>query len=406
MKHRGPEQKVPESTNCPNCHAPAEFLYFNDGKLRKQIRCKLCCHLFQIAKPLRKPKTKFWCPYCWHALYRWKQQNQCIIYKCDNNQCPVYLKALNRLNPDEKELRKTHSSQFKLHYQYRDYHFTTDELMHAAPDSSKVDIDKIHNTPSVLGLVLAFHISFAIAARKTAQILRQVFRIPISYQTVLNYAEAAAPYCHHFNLTHKGAIDDESAGDEAYIKIQGKHAFTFLFISAQNLKITAYHVADSRDTLPATMAMTEAIRTAQPNQTLHLITDGNPAYPAGLHFINAQRDPTHQIQHHKVIGLQNLDATSELYRHFKQISERLNRTYKHHIQAASGFKSYNGAISLTTLIVTYYNFLRPHMSLAYQVPIPIEELKWLHTLQEKWCKIIDMARLSVPSELQTASPFA
>jgi transposase-like protein len=136
--------------------------------------------------------------------------------------------------------------------------------MHAAPDASKVDIDKIHNTPSVLGLVLAFHISFAIAARKTAQILRQVFKIHISYQTVLNYAEAAAPYCNHFNLTHKGDVDDNSAGDETYIKILGKHAFVFLFISANNHKITAYHVANSRDTLPATAAMTEAIRTAKP----------------------------------------------------------------------------------------------------------------------------------------------
>ncbi len=405
VKHRGPEQTVSEGAHCPNCHAPAEFLYFNDGNLRKQIRCKVCSHLFQLAKPLRKPKTKFWCPYCWHALYRWKRHKDCTLYKRDYDECPAYLKALQKLNTDEKELRKTHSSQFKLRYQYREYHFTTDALMHAAPDSSKVDIDKIHNTPSVLGLVLTFHISFAIAARKTAQILTQVFGIPISYQTVLNYAEAAAPYCHHFNLTHKGEIDNESAGDETYIKIQGKHAFTFLFISAKNLKITAYHVADSRDTLPATVARTEASRTAKPNQKLTFITDGNPAYPAGLHVITAQRDPDHQIQHHKVIGLQNLDTTSELYRHFKQISERLNRTCKYHIRAAGGFKSYNGAISWTTLVVTYYNFLRPHMSPGYQVPIPVKELKCLYTIQEKWCKIIDMAKLSAPWEQQTASPL-
>jgi len=264
--------------------------------------------------------------------------------------------------------------------------------MHAAPDSSKVDLDKIYNTPNVLGLVLTFHVSFAIAARKTAQILRQVFKIQISYQTVLNYAEAASPYCHHFNLLFKGSIDDESAGDETYIKIAGEHAYTFFFISSDNHKITAYHVADSRDTLPATTAMTEAVRTAEPNQKLSLITDGNPAYPAGLHFINAKRDPDNQIQHHKVIGLQNLDAESELHRHFKQISERLNRTYKHHIRAACGFKSTNGAVALTTLFVTHYNFLRPHMALGYKVPIPKNEINLLETIQAKWCKIVEMAR--------------
>ena len=76
-----------------------------------------------------------------------------------------------------------HGEQLNEQYvlQYREYQFTTEQLMHAAPDASKVDIDKIHNTPSVLGLVLAFHISFAIAARKTAQILRQVFKIQIGF---------------------------------------------------------------------------------------------------------------------------------------------------------------------------------------------------------------------------------
>jgi transposase-like protein len=249
--------------------------------------------------------------------------------------------------------------------------------------------------------VLAFHVSFAIAARKTARILREIFQIPISYQTVLNYAEAAAPYCHLFNLTRKGKIDDTTAGDEAYIRIAGKRAYTFLFISIPNHKITAYHVADSRDTLPATVAMTEAARTAKPEQNITLITDANPAYPAGLHFINAHRNPDNPIHHQKVIGLQNLDEESEIFRHYKQISERLNRTYKYHIRAAYGFKIPNGAISLTTLFVTHYNFLRPHMTLKYQVPIPIDELKWVKTLQEKWCRIIDIASQIAP-EYNTA----
>ena len=363
-----------------------------------RFRCKVCNGLSQLGNRLRTPKTKYWCPHCEHALYRWKQQTLCTIYKCDNDNCSAYLKALNKLNPKEQDLRKTKSSQFKLRYQYREYHFSKEHLMHAAPDSSKVDLDKIYNTPNVLGLVLTFHVSFAIAARKTAQILKQVFRIPISYQTVLNYAEAAAPYCHHFNFKFKGEIDNESAGDETYIKIAGEHAYTFFFISSENHKITAYHIACSRGTLPATVAMTEAIRTANPNQKLVLITDGNPSYPAGLHFINAERNQDNQIQYRKVIGLQNLDSESELNRHFKQIIERLNRTYKHHIRAANGFKSTNGAVALTTLFVTHYNFLRAHMALAYKVPIPITEIGMLDTIQAKWCKIIEMARQDAPCQ--------
>lgn len=244
----------------------------------------------------------------------------------------------------------------------------------------------------MLGLVLTFHISFALSARKTALVLRQVFNIKLSYQTVLNYSEAAAFYCHQFNFAHKGPIDDESAGDETYIKIAGKHAYTFFFLSAKHLKITAYHVAHSRDTLPATVAMMEATRTADPHQKITLYTDGNPAYPAGIHFINALRGPQYPaIEHHQIIGLQNLDEESELYRHFKQLIERLNRTYKYHTRSANGFKADNGAIVYTSLFVTHYNFLRPHMSLKYQVPIPFKELQILQTIQEKWCRIIHLA---------------
>lgn len=363
----------------------------------------MCSGLSQLGKSLRVPKTQYWCPHCTHALYRWKQKALCTIYKCDHDKCPVYLKALAKLNAKEKELRKTKSSQFKLRYQYREYHFNKEHLLHAAPDTSKIDLDKIYNTPNVLGLALTFHVSFAIAARKTAQILRQVFKIQISYQTVLNYAEAAAPYCHHFNFTRKGEIDNESAGDETYIKITGKQAYTWFFISAENHKITAYHISDSRGALPATVAMKEAITTEKPNQKLSLITDGNPAYPAGLHFINQNRDPDKQVQHRKVIGLQNLDEESELNRHFKQIIERLNRTYKHHIRAANGFKTTNGAITLTTLFVTHYNFLRPHMALGYKVPVPIAERGFPDTIQAKWCRIIEMARQAVPWQIPDAS---
>ena len=93
----------------------------------------------------------------------------------------------------------------------------------------------------------------------------------------------------------------------------------------------------------------------------------------------------------KVIGLSNDDPESEAYRPLKQLIERLNRTYKFHTRARCGFKNLNGAIVLTTLFVTYYNFLRPHQSLRNQTPIPVDELKFVSTLQGKWVQLLKMA---------------
>lgn len=265
------------------------------------------------------------------------------------------------------------------------------EIQHSAPQKSTVDLYKIHNPENVLGLILAFYVSFAIPARKTAAILKSVFNVRVSYQTVLNYAAAAAFYCHSFNLKHKGDIDPFAAGDETYIKVQGKHQYVFFFISAHSLKITAYHVADNRGTQPAICAMNEAIRTANPNQSITLVTDGNPSYLAGIHFINAQHPDALALQHRKVIGLQNLDSESAQFRAFKQLIERLNRTYKYHVRPAAGFNCDNGAVSLTTLFVTHYNFLRPHMSLDYKTPVHLPELQDISTMQGKWTKILSLA---------------
>jgi transposase-like protein len=392
VKYRSNSPRVPEHISCACCGAPHHYLYYNDGKKRTQLRCKVCHHLFQLNRRYRKErKTKYYCPHCHCALFTWKQRKEVTIYKCCNDHCLHRIRKISKLNYAEKALMKKRSSQFKLSYQYREYHYTPGELIHSSPEKPRVDIVKIHNSPDILGLVLTFYVSFASSARKTALILRSVFNVDVSYQTVLNYAAAAAFYCNSFNLKYKGPIDKISAGDETYIKVMGKHHYAFFFISSENLKITAYHVADNRETLPAIIAMKEAIRTAHPEQTIILVTDGNPSYPAGIHFLNAQRNNDSSIQHRKVIGLQNLDSESEAYRPFKQLIERLNRTFKYHVKPSHGFNSVNGAISLVTLFVTHYNFLRPHMSLKYRAPIELPELEDISTIQGKWTKILSLA---------------
>ena len=383
---------APQIEQCPFCKAPHQYLYYNDGKKRSQLLCKVCSSTFKTDNRYKRAaKAKYYCPHCQGALFRWKTRLDVIIHKCSNDNCPHRLNALKQLNPAEQALRQTQSSQFKLCYIYREYLFQAQDLVVASPLKPTVDIRKIYNSSNVLGLILSFLVSFAMSARKTAYITRVVFNVNVSYQTVLNYAEAAAYHCHQFNMRFKGPIDNESAGDETYIKIAGETAYVFLFTSSKKHSITSYHVADNRETLPAIIAMNEAIRTADPDQKLTLITDANPSYTAGVMFLNEQRDKEHQITLKQVVGLQNLDEISAEFRPFKQLIERINRTFKFHVRASAGFKATNGAVSLTVLIVTHYNFLRPHMSLNYKVPIELPELQAISTLQGRWAKIISMS---------------
>ena len=185
--------------------------------------------------------------------------------------------------------------------------------MHSAPEKAPCIFD-IRNSLNTLCLILTFHISLGISARKTAFILKNVFSRPCSYQTVLNYSQSAAYYCHNFNCTYKGDVDDTQAGDEAYIKVNAKQNYAFFFISSKSRKITAYHIDNTRNTLPATIAMNEVIRTSKPEQEVTLVTDGNPSYPAGIHFINQSRDS--KLTHKKVLAfrtwIQNQKSSDHL----------------------------------------------------------------------------------------------
>jgi putative transposase len=392
VRRRG-GHKVSLHCRCLHCGAPSDYLYYNNGKKGSQLLCKVCSGLSPVAGPCRPSKTQYWCPYCQAALYLWKQTPQATSYKCPNDKCPHYLQQIRALNPMEKLLQKLRPSQFKLRYQHRVFHFSLAQLAPAAPIRPLIDLNRIHQALNVVGLVLAFHVSFALSSRKTALVLRQVFDIRLSYQTVLNYAQAAAFYCHAFNARHKAPLGDTATGDETYIRVAGKKNYAFLFLDPLSHQITSYHVTDQRDVLGAVTSMAEAIRTLPQDQSLRFITDGNPSYVSAVHFLNQQRSQTHQppLTHLQVIGLQNLDDVSEQFRPFKQLIERLNRTYKHHVRSACGFATRNGAVALTTLFVTYYNFLRPHMALKYRCPVTLPVLDGISNLQGRWIKILQLA---------------
>jgi hypothetical protein len=85
-------------------------------------------------------------------------------------------------------LQKMKPSQFKINYQYREYHLKSIQIQHAAPakpTNDIVDIFKIRKPDNLMGLVLAFYISFALSARKISLIIQWVFGEKVSYQTLM-----------------------------------------------------------------------------------------------------------------------------------------------------------------------------------------------------------------------------
>ncbi|MDP2983259.1 MAG: DDE-type integrase/transposase/recombinase [Candidatus Latescibacter sp.] len=241
--------------------------------------------------------------------------------------------------------------------------------------------------------IYKYSISYGISARMTRQILRDVHNIHISHQTVLNCQKNAAVLAWNFIQKYQGTVSDSQIiGDETYIRITDQWGYTWFVIGAQSKAVWAFNISDNRGVLPALSTITKVMENV-PDHTqssIEFIADGNPSYDAAILAFNSN-NVDKSIKRLKVIGLSNDDDESKQYRPLKQLIERLNRTYKFHTRARCGFKNINGAAVLTTLFVTYYNFLRPHSSLNFNPPIILSNLAAINTIQGKWLKILELA---------------
>ena len=387
----------PSECCCEHCGAPSEWLSVNDGRKRSQVICKVCKGLSPVKRMRFRSDAKYRCPHCDYALYVWKSNDERTLYKCSNDKCPHYLQKREALNKSERELSETGmGSQFKLRYQWREYHYDPTTIR---PESPKGPRLKINSSLHTLGLVLAYCVSYGMSARMTARVLKEVHGIDISYQTVLNWLLKAAPLA--WNVTSdftKKAKDVRVAADETYIKICGVWHYTWFVIGSTSKAILGWNVTDNRSEKSAIAVLNQTLDSrSETGETLELIGDGNPSYDAAANAINTDKDglplpiDERKIVRRTVIGLKNSDDESKLYRPFKNLIERLNRTYRYHTRSRSGFKDLNSAQALTTLFVAYYNFMRPHKSLKYSSPISIPELNEVQTIQGRWLKLLQLS---------------
>ena len=397
VRRRAGVSVAPEKCHCQHCKAPARYLYLNNGKLGSQVLCKICKRTTPTSQSRRESKSRYWCPHCGNALFLWKEDGICTAYKCPNKHCPVYERNLATLTAEERAMRTDgNTSQFKLHYLFREYHFASEELAVARPEHAPVDLNRIHNNLHTVGLCLTFSVSFGLSARMTAEALKRVFDIPISHQTVINYINASASYLSGFVDANCPAPKGTCAADETYIKIEGLTHYTWFLIEQNRSAICGYNLSNSRETEPALSLLNSAYGPPDSPKcaTAELVTDGLPSYDSAVVAYNtAARQHSDQdvLTKRTVIGLRNLDPESEAYRSFKQLVERLNRTYKFHTRPRAGFKQFDGVVALTTLFVAFYNFMRPHGRLKANPPVPLTCLHGERLYPKMWVELLRQA---------------
>lgn len=381
----------PPGTVCPICGAPYEYIYDNSGG-RGQLGCKVCKSTFFPNRAYLE-KLKLKCPHCGKSLQKKRNRKQFFVYTCVNKYCPFYVHNLTSMTKDEKADFEKNPYKYKLHYYYRVFDIEMDSLKEDTHMPSSVDLSRIRNPKYILGLVLTYHINYGLSTRQTSSILWDIHNIKISHQTVANYASSAARVIKPFVDNYPYELSDTVSicGDETYIKILGKKHYVFFIMDAIKKIITSYSIFRNRDGVSAIKAIYSTLsKFKELPEDLLLIFDGNPIYILAQHFF-AQHGIHFDIK--QVIGLTNKDEVSEEYRWLKQIIERLNRTFKGVYKGKNGFNSFVKANEFMTLFAAFFNFLRRHSALDYNVPVNIPQVMDMPNMPAKWLELLSLSQI-------------
>lgn len=372
---------IPEDTTCPRCDAPHHYIYDNNGG-NGQYQCKICAQTFVTGEQITKT-LKLKCPYCSHSLSPKKHRKFFIVHKCTNDKCSYYLHNLKSV--DSETIKNKEKFKHKLHYIYRE--FTVDffamDLDSLPKNASSLKFRK--KNAHIMSLCLTFHVNLGLSLRKTAQALEDLYNIKISHTMVANYCKTAAvvikPFVDHYEYDKS----DTFIADETYIKVKGVKGYVWFIMDAVSKSILGYQVSDNRSVGPCILAMRMAFNGVKKlSDAFKFVADGYSAYPlAAQQFSLKEQDPLN-FDIIQVIGLTNDDAVSKEFRPFKQLVERLNRTFKESYRCTCGYDNFDGANYSVALWVAYYNFLRKHSYFNYKTLNTNEMLDNADNMPGKW----------------------
>ena len=383
---------ISKDLRCPCCGAPSDYLYRNNGS-HGQYQCKVCGERFSPGETRFGKKFQIRCPFCGRALVPVKNRKFFTIWKCVNPKCSYYQNNLKKVEPGTPNGKRD----YKLHYLYREF----------CIDLFKMPLDQLPKNASslrfrkydahIMGLCLTLHVNLQLSLRKTSQALKELYGFSVSRQQIANYCKTASicikPFVDHYDYRPGPSF----VADETYIKIRGVKAYIWFIMDAVSRSIIGYTASRTRTVMPCIKAMRMVFRHLKNRlpEGFRFIADGYSAYPLAAQQFFREFGEKMKFEITQVIGLTNSDAVTKEFRPYKQLIERLNRTYKASYRSTNGFDGIDGANSDLCLWVAYYNFLRPHTHDRFRVLNEVPELQKADLMPDKWQIMICLGQQTI-----------
>ncbi|MCT4607203.1 MAG: transposase, partial [Marinisporobacter sp.] len=222
---------------------------------------------------------------------------------------------------------------------------------------------------------------------------------------VAHYVKTAVIIIKPFVDSYDYKPSNDLSADETYIKVKGVKGYIWFIMDTVSRSILGYQVSKTRDVGPCILAMRMAFDKYKtfPNKALKFIADGYSAYPLAAQQFKLEKNWDVSIT--QVIGLANNDAVSKKFRPYKQMIERLNRTFKASYRVTCGYGTDSGSYYGVNLWVAYYNFLRPHKIYNWQRPLnQVDMLTKADNMPGKWQLLIYLGQQTILKQQQSSVP--
>jgi putative transposase len=160
---------------------------------------------------------------------------------------------------------------------------------------------------------------------------------------------------------HPAGIGNEWVADETVLKIGGSQLWLWDIIDTHSRVLLASRLTRSRTTKDAQILMDRAVKFAG-KEPKTVLTDQLPSYTD----VSYGKDAEHI--HGNPFSTVDGESTSKI--------ERWHGTLKSRTKVMRGLKNFETALDFTDTYLAYYNFMRPHESLAGKTPAEYAGVKY------------------------------
>jgi len=327
---------------CPKCNYSRKFYRYGKDKFGNQkYQCLSCKHQFapdyfppdNIGRGRPKFRNYPRCPKCGKASFLHHDYPTHSNFRCSEKRC------------------------YHSFFEAKAY----DPPPQLASALGKTDLMRMRHSAHIIFTVLSMYFFGKDSFRNISLLLLRLYNIKLSHVTVSKWCVKFAPIFHNLNLDflpHMNFDSDEWHADETVIKIRGQKHYLWFVIDSETRFVLGFFLGD-RSSSSAHSMMSQVKTLGNP---LAAVTDRYDAY------VMAIKTYLPNAQHIQVEDF-NADIPNNLI-------ESFNKTFKSWYKTKCGFDSYINALSLISVFVFFYNYLRPHSSLSKLTPAQVAGLRY------------------------------